>query len=120
MEPIHNIKTLYDRRRELRNASTPEEILLWTRLKNSQAGFKFRRQHSIGGYIADFYCPTKKLVIEIDGPEHFTKESIEYDSVRSKFFEGLNIKVLRFTNSEVSSDTEKVVTKIKNRLASIN
>ena len=116
MKIVHNITKLLARRKELRNNSTPQEILLWSRLKNSQTGFKFRRQHSIGGYIVDFYCPAKKLVIEIDGPEHFKKENFEYDKVRSEFFEGVNIKVLRFTNSEVDTETEKVVRKIKEAL----
>ena len=116
MKIVHNIKTLFHRRKELRNNGTPEEILLWLRLKNSQIGFKFRRQHSIGGYIADFYCPTRKLVVEIDGPQHYKKENSEYDAVRSKFFEGLNIKVLRFTNTEIAIETEKVVNKIKETL----
>lgn len=116
MKTIHNIKKLISRRKKLRNNSTPEEILLWLRLKNSQTGFKFRRQHSIGGYIVDFYCPKKKLVIEIDGPQHFKKENREYDKIRSKYFEGLGIKVLRFTNEEVATETEMVVRKIKNEL----
>ncbi|MEK7128579.1 MAG: endonuclease domain-containing protein [Patescibacteria group bacterium] len=113
MQSVNNIKSLRDRRKELRNKSTPEEILLWLKLKNYQTGFKFRRQHSIGGYIADFYCPQKRLVIEIDGLQHFKKDNKEYDAIRSKFFEGLNIKVLRFTNIEVGTETEKVVGKIK-------
>ena len=113
MKIVHNITSLLPRRKKLRNNSTPEEILLWLQLKNSQTGFKFRRQHSIGGYIVDFYCPSKKLVIEIDGPQHFTKENKKYDEIRSKFFEGLDIKVLRFTNKEVATKTEKVVRRIK-------
>jgi len=113
MKTVNNIKPLVGRRKELRNNSTPEEILLWLRLKNSQIGFKFRRQHSIGGYIVDFYCPAKRLVIEIDGPRHFKKENREYDKIRSEFFEGLDIRVLRFTNKEVATETEKVVRKIK-------
>lgn len=116
MKTIHNIKKLISRRKELRNNSTPEEILLWTRLKNSRLRFKFRRQHSLGGYIVDFYCPEKKLVVEIDGSQHFTKENIEYDRIRSKFFEGLAIKVFRFMNSEVSKETERVIRKIKQEL----
>ncbi len=116
MKIVHNITSLLHRRKELRNNSTPEEILLWLRLKNSQTGFKFRRQHSIGGYIADFYCPAKKLIIEIDGPQHFKKENREYDKIRSGYFEGLDIKVLRFTNKEVSTETEAVVKKIKEAL----
>ena len=116
MKIVNNISNLIDRRKELRNKSTPEEILLWMKLKNSQTDFKFRRQHSIGGYIADFYCPAEKLVVEIDGSQHFKKENSEYDAIRSRFFEGLNIKVLRFTNLEVSTETEKVVEKIKSEL----
>lgn len=113
MKTVNNIKSLLYRRKDLRNNSTPEEILLWLHLKNSQLGLKFRRQHSIGGYIIDFYCPSKKLVIEIDGPNHFTKENKEYDEIRTKFFEGVDIKVIRFTNLEVATETQRVVNKIK-------
>ena len=120
MKPIHNIKNLYERRKKLRNFSTPEEILLWLNLKNSKTGFKFRRQHSIGAYIADFYCPSQKLVVEIDGPKHLKTEDRKYDEIRTKFFEGLDIKVLRFTNSEVSTETEKTVQKIMTTLKNLN
>ena len=116
MKTVNNIKSLLYRRKELRNQSTPEEILLWLQLKNSKLGFKFRRQHSIGGYIVDFYCPSKKLVLEIDGPSHFTKEGKEYDEVRTQFFKGLDVKVIRFTNLEVSTETQKVIGKIKSEL----
>ncbi|MCX6752089.1 MAG: endonuclease domain-containing protein [Candidatus Nomurabacteria bacterium] len=112
MKTINNIKKLFPRRKELRNNSTPQEILLWLKLKNSQIGLKFRRQHSIGGYIIDFYCPTKKLAIEIDGSQHFTKDSQKYDEIRTKFFEGLSIKVLRFTNTEINTNIDGVLQKI--------
>ncbi|OGI45724.1 hypothetical protein A2121_01430 [Candidatus Nomurabacteria bacterium GWB1_40_6] len=116
MKIIHNVTKLLERRKELRNESTPEEILLWLQLKNSKIGFKFRRQHSIGGYIVDFYCPTNRVVIEIDGLQHSKKENKEYDKIRSKYLESLNIKVLRFTNLEISTETQKVVDKIKEEL----
>ncbi|MDD5721554.1 MAG: endonuclease domain-containing protein [Candidatus Pacebacteria bacterium] len=116
MKIVHNITKLLERRKKLRNESTPEEILLWLQLKNSKTSFKFRRQHSIGGYIADFYCPSKKLVVEIDGSQHFTKENREYDKIRTNFFKGLKIKVLRFTNTEVSTETASVINKIKKAL----
>src|SRR3989344_2675303 len=109
MTTIYNILKLKGRRVDLRNNQTPQEILLWLRLRREQLGFKFRRQHSIGGYIADFYCPIKKLVIEIDGSQHFEKESKEYDNVRSNYFEGLVIKVLRFTNVEINTNINNVV-----------
>lgn len=64
---IFNVPNLKPKRQALRNNPTPTEKLLWSKLKNSQLGFKFRRQYSVGGYILDFYCPTKKLAIELDG-----------------------------------------------------
>lgn len=116
METIHNIKELFYRRKELRNNSTPQEILLWLKLKNSQLGFKFRRQHSIGGYIVDFYCPLKKLVIEIDGSEHFKKDNKKLDEIRTEYFKGLDIKVLRFTNVDINTNIEGVLSKTKTEL----
>jgi very-short-patch-repair endonuclease len=112
MKTIYNIKKLFERRKELRNNSTPQETLLWSKLKNSQINLKFRRQHSIGGYIVDFYCPSKRLVIEIDGSQHFTRDNQEYDKIRTYFFEGLDIKVLRFTNTEINTNLDEVLQKI--------
>jgi very-short-patch-repair endonuclease len=116
MTVVYNIFKLKDRRIDLRNKQTPQEILLWSRLRREQLGFKFRRQHSIGGCIADFYCPIKKLVIEIDGSQHFEKESKEYDDMRSNYFAGLDIKVLRFTNAEINTNINNVVENIINEL----
>lgn len=116
MKIINNISKLYSRRKELRNNSTPQEIMLWIQLKNSQLGFKFRRQHSIGGYIVDFYCPTEKLVIEIDGSQHYEKEAIEYDAVRTEYFKGLGLKVIRFSNTDINVNMGGVLLEIKNIL----
>jgi very-short-patch-repair endonuclease len=116
MTVVYNILKLKDRRIDLRNNQTPQEVLLWSRLRREQLGFKFRRQHSIGGYIADFYCPSKKLVIEIDGSQHFEKENKEYDKIRSYYFKGLNIKVLRFTNAEINTNMSGVIQKIFSKL----
>lgn len=114
MKTIHNLKVLFERRKDLRNHSTPEEILLWDYLKNSSLGAKFRRQHSIGGYIVDFYCPAKKLVIELDGEVHNTTEAREYDKVRDEFLKGMNLKILRFFNKEIKKENIlSVVSKIK-------
>jgi very-short-patch-repair endonuclease len=107
MKTINNIKKLFYRRKNLRNNSTPQEILLWSKLKKSQLDYKFRRQHSVGGYILDFYCPFKKLAIEIDGKQHLINK--EYDNDRSRYLEGLNIKVLRFTNNEINTDINNVI-----------
>jgi len=116
MKIINNITSLFYRRKELRNNATPQEVLLWSRLKSSQLKFKFRRQHSIGGYIVDFYCPQRRLVIEIDGSQHFGKESIEYDAIRTKYFEGLDIKVIRFNNDEINNNMNRVLQKILSEL----
>ncbi len=116
MTVVYNILKLKERRIDLRYNQTPQEVLLWTRLRREQLGFKFRRQHSIGGYIADFYCPEKKLVIEIDGKEHSKKENKEYDKIRTDYFRGLDINVLRFTNTEININIDGVIQKIFSKL----
>lgn len=114
MKSVHNLKVLFERRKELRNHSTPEEIFLWNYLKHSKLGVKFRRQHSMGGYITDFYCPTNKFVIELDGAVHNTTEAKEYDKVRDEFLKGMNLKILRLSNKEITKENiESVINKIK-------
>lgn len=117
MKAINNIKRLFTRRKDLRNKSTPQEIYLWVKIKNSQLGEKFRRQHSIGGYIVDFYCPNKKLAIEIDGSQHFIKENIEYDKIREDYLKEIGINTLRFTNKEINTEIESVLEKIKSYIS---
>jgi very-short-patch-repair endonuclease len=116
MAKIHNIRILSERRKKLRKNQTEAEEKLWWYLKDKRLGVKFRRQHSIGGYILDFICKEKKLIIEIDGEIHKKKENMEYDAVRDKYFEELSYKVLRFTNDEVENDVRKVVGEIQNYL----
>ena len=114
MPRIHNLKIYKERRKELRNSATPQEIILWSRLNNSQLGFKFRRQQSIGNFIVDFYCPESKLVIEIDGGGHL--EQKDYDNERTEYFLNMGCKVLRFWNSEIDKNLEGVMMKIKKEL----
>jgi very-short-patch-repair endonuclease len=109
MKWIHNIRELNERRKELRKNQTKAEEILWFELRDNKLGAKFKRQHSIGGYIVDFYCQKYKLIIELDGEIHDTIESKEYDLVKNKYFIELGYKVLRFKNSEVENDTEKVL-----------
>ena len=66
MIKIHNIKSQKQRRKNLRNNMTKAEIILWSKLKGKQLGYKFRRQHGIGKFIVDFYCPVLKMIIEVD------------------------------------------------------
>ena len=110
---IHNKKELEYRRQKLRNDSTLAEIFLWKHLKQKQLnGRKFRRQHSIGNYIVDFYCPEERLVVELDGEPHFDKETKKYDKARTLYLNGLNIKVIRFENVEILHALENVLNKI--------
>ena len=118
MPLVHNNEKLKDRRRELRQRSTKTEEILWLKIRDNQLGCKFKRQHSIGGYILDFYCSKHKLIIEIDGTTHNTKEAKEYDKIRDDYFSELDYKTIRFLNSEIQKDINKVLLKIKNYLIS--
>lgn len=112
-----NIKTQKPFRQELRNNPTRSEELLWMQLKGKQlSGFKFRRQHGVGVYVVDFYCPELKLAIEIDGPQHFTESGVEYDLRRQKLIESFGIKFLRFTDDEVRESVDTVVKKIEDEI----
>ncbi|WP_460950124.1 endonuclease domain-containing protein [Spirosoma daeguense] len=99
---LNNLKILKPIRQSLRNDATEAEKQLWQSLKGSQlAGRKFRRQHSVGYFILDFYCPSEQLTIELDGHIHDTSEVKIYDSERQKAIETLGIKILRFRNDDV-------------------
>jgi very-short-patch-repair endonuclease len=105
--------------KHLRKKSTPTEKLLWERLRrNNISGVKFRRQHPIGFYIADFYCHELQLVIEIDGPIHNTAQHKEYDFNRDAEMERMGVQILRFTNNEVKNQIDKVMNKIRQEIKS--
>ena len=89
------------RRRKLRREMSPPERKLWSLLRNRQLGVKFRRQHPIGPYIADFYSRDVHLVVEVDGSSHFEADAIEYDHERDAYMRTLGLDVLRFTAREV-------------------
>ncbi len=112
---VHNSKKLLERRKSLREFSTAEEEILWNELRNNKLGARFRRQHSIGGYILDFYCFRARLIIEIDGKSHdFQKE---YDANRDKLFKELKYETLRIKNDEIRENLEKVIVEIKHTLS---
>jgi len=79
-------------------------------------GASFRRQTPVGPYIADFYSPKHRLIIEIDGDSHFTPDGLEYDAERTAFLEGLGLRVIRFTNAEVKTNLEGVMLAIADAL----
>jgi very-short-patch-repair endonuclease len=101
----------------LRDNMTSCEKILWERLKHKQiCGLRFRRQHPINFFIADFYCHEVRLVIEIDGEIH--NQQKEYDDGRSAEMEKYFIKVIRFINSEVENNIEDVIKIIENEIMS--
>ncbi len=102
---------VFSNARDLRNNMTKAEEMIWKYLRNRKLnGFKFRRQHPIAGYIADFYCHEARLIVEIDGGIHDIPDIQEHDYGRTFELEGLGIKVLRFRNEEVLSNLEEVLT----------
>jgi very-short-patch-repair endonuclease len=114
MNRLHNLPQLKERRRQLRNALTPAEALLWKNLQRSRVGGrKFRRQHSVGPYIVDFYCPACRLAVELDGQGHFDSTRSEYDVKRMRFLEQAGVCVLRFENRQVFESLEEVLTAIQ-------
>ena len=89
---------------------TDAEILLWSKIKGKQLkGVQFYRQKIIGQYIVDFYCATAKLVIEVDGGQHYTDDGLTRDALRDTYMKGLGLKVLRFSDTDVLINIEGVV-----------
>jgi very-short-patch-repair endonuclease len=111
---VHNIRNLKENRKKLRSNLTPAEAKLWSLLKNSQLeNRKFRRQHSVGPYVLDFYCSSERLCIELDGTAHYTEKGYEYDSARTEYLSTLDIRVIRFENENVFENTEGVLEEIR-------
>ena len=111
---IKNVPYLEARRKQLRSNLTPAEAKLWTILKNSTfKGKKFRRQHSIENYIVDFYCPSEKLIIELDGQVHFNTEQLNLDAIRDARLYTLGNKILRFENKLVFEALDFVLSEIE-------
>jgi len=107
----------FDHAQELRQRQTKAEKILWSVLRNRQLkGKKFRRQHPITCYVADFYCHECKLVVELDGHHHKKPETKEYDQKRTSVLNDLGVTVLRFWNEEVINDVSTVLTKIEKYL----
>lgn len=105
------------KRKNLRKSQTEAEMALWQKLRDREfMGYKFYRQYGIGEYIADFYCPQHKLVIEIDGSQHYSEDGREYDESREKYMSYLGIKTIRFNNLDVLQSIEGVLAEIAKEL----
>ena len=104
-------KNLIPLAKGLRKNATPQENHLWYDFLRSYTP-RFQRQKTIGQFIADFYCEKAKLVIELDGSQHFTPEGHTYDEARTAAIETLGVEVLRFTNRNIDSEFHAVCTAI--------
>jgi very-short-patch-repair endonuclease len=104
---------IFEKAKALRNNMTNSELILWECLKGKQIlGLRFRPQHPIDIFIADFYCHPLKLVIEVDGGIHKSKDQKEYDIGREAELENWDLKVIRFTNEEIDEHLEQVMKRI--------
>jgi len=110
-------KNLKMRARELRNNATKQEEHLWYNFLRKHR-LQFYRQRIIGSYITDFYCPKVKLVIELDGAQHYEKEALEYDEIRTEYLNAAGLFVLRFTNREIDDNFEAVCQAIEGTILS--
>ena len=109
---------IFKKAKVLRNNMTDAEKTLWQYLKNKRLnGLRFKAQHPLMGFIADFYCHKAKLVIEIDGRRHQAAEQKEYDNDRTYEMERFDIRVIRFTNEQITNDMELVLEAIKKMCA---
>ncbi len=114
MPPIFTRHEFAARRRALRAATTPAEALLWGALRRKRLdGRKFRRQHGIGPYIVDFYCPAERLAVELDGAGHDGDAAAARDAARTAFLERHGVRVMRFENADVRENLEGVVEAIR-------
>ena len=110
---LKNVTYLKSSRKELRNNLTPAEAALWNMLKGSGLkDKKFRRQHSIGNYIVDFYCPEERLIIELDGQIHNDPIQSLYDADRSRYLEDLGNRILRFENKLIFTNPVELLDEI--------
>ena len=101
------------RARELRQSSPDAERALWQRLRDRQLGdYKFRRQRPIGPYFADFVCLEAKLIVELDGGQHFEPEGLAKDAARTAALNALGFLVMRFTDREALTERDAVLTQV--------
>jgi len=116
--PKHNVN-LTPHAQELRRNMTKEERRLWYCFLK-ELPVEFNRQKTIGNYIADFYCASAKLVIELDGSQHYSEFGKEYDAERDAYMRGAGIRVLRYSNAEVNQNFMGVCQDILNNIEKKN
>lgn len=104
---------------ERKKQTIQAEQILWEQLKTKQLDSKFRRQHIIDEFIVDFVCISKRMIVEVDGNYHHTKDQQEADELRTQILNDLGFKVIRFTNEEVIGNIDNVIKTISSQLASL-
>ena len=109
-------KLMKELQKNRKQQTTEAEQVLWEQLRTKKLSFKFRRQHIVDEFIVDFICIEKRLIIEVDGKYHNTKEQQEADELRTEILNTLGFKVIRFTNEEVIGDIDKVLKHISEEL----
>ena len=114
--PIEYERTMIPRAKELRKAMTPQETRLWYGFLKDYP-VRFQRQKTISSFIADFYCFRARLIVEIDGVQHYTAQGKAYDLERSAILERYGLKVIRFTNQEVEEHFRRVCVSIAQTVA---
>ena len=108
-----------DLKRRLRSDMTGPETRLWSRQRARQLqGLKFRRQHGIGPYIVDFYCPEQFLVIEVGGDSHADADQILKDQLRDRYFQSLGLRVVRYINDDILKNLDRALEDLADRLSS--
>jgi len=114
---VFNIKATLQKRKLLRKNQTEAEKQLWETLRSRRFNsLKFFRQYGIGHYIADFYCPSLKLAIELDGQKHFSSDGAECDRERSRYFGAIGIRTIRFSNNDALKNVQTVLANIEETL----
>ena len=114
---IYNNASTRDKRKNLRRNQTEAEKVLWRKIR-SKTFFesKFFRQYGIGEYIADFYCPEHRLVIELDGGQHYSDAGSEYDKSRENYMNSMGIKTIRFSNLDILQNIDGVLAQVEESL----
>ena len=111
---------VFELAKDLRRNMTDAEKLLWNHLKAGVKGLKFRRQHPIGIYIADFYCHKIKLIVEVDGSIHTVKDVKDNDKKREDDLRGWGNTIIRFTNEHVFKNIDHVLDEINKTVENVN
>lgn len=112
MAHIEQNKALIPRAKKMRKDMTPQERRLWYDFLR-KCPIHIYRQRVIWNYIVDFYCPKAKLVIEIDGSQHYTTEGLEYDEIRTEILEQYQLEVIRFSNLDIEENFTAVCRQIE-------